>query len=191
MVKPFHLRQCIVVNIIVLDEKISISMKKLLLYLALCVILFGSSTCTAAQQTAITVEGTAIQPTSTSIVPSLGSCRPTIDDGVSPSYKPDTPERNVVGEGHILTGVVLSSETCKPIANAKLEFWPEEGNRGHPDLSRATFFTDRNGQYRFECNPPEHIHMRISAPGYRTIGVNSYHPEGQLQGIFDLVLQPE
>jgi hypothetical protein len=33
--------------------------------------------------------------------------------------------------------------------------------------------------------------MRISAPGYRTIGVNSYHPEGSAKGVFDIVLVPE
>jgi len=86
---------------------------------------------------------------------------------------------------------VLSSVDCKPIPNARLEFWPEEEELGHPDSSRATFFTDQNGRYRFECNLPDHIHMRISAPGYRTIGVNSYHPEGKSEGTFDIVLAPE
>jgi protocatechuate 3,4-dioxygenase beta subunit len=129
--------------------------------------------------------------TPTKIIALSHSCKPTLDDGVSPSYKPDTPERTVVGQGHVLTGVVLSGLDCKPIPDAKLEFWPEEQGLGHPDASRATFFTDQNGRYRFECNPPEHIHMRISAPGYRTIGVNSYHPEGKSVGTFDIVLMPE
>lgn len=119
------------------------------------------------------------------------SCAPTLDDGVSPSYQPDTPVRSVVGQGHVVTGMVLSGADCQPIAHARLEFWPEEAGPGHPDSSRATFFTDANGRYRFECNPPEHIHMRISAPGYRTIGVNSYHPGGTAQGTFDIVLVPE
>ena len=132
-----------------------------------------------------------IPATRTVVAASPQSCTPTHDDGVSPSYFPDTPERTIVGQGHVLTGVVLSSMDCQPIANAKLEFWPEEEGLGHPDSFRATFFTDQNGRYRFECNPPEHIHMRISAPGYRTIGVNSYHPEGQSEGRFDIVLQPE
>ncbi|HZM23023.1 MAG TPA: carboxypeptidase regulatory-like domain-containing protein [Anaerolineales bacterium] len=110
---------------------------------------------------------------------------------MSPSYKPNTPERTIVGRGHVVTGVVLSSVDCKPIPNAKLEFWPEEAGLGHPDSSRATFFTDQNGHYRFESNLPEHIHMRVSAPGYKTIGVNSYHPEGQAMGTFDIVLEPE
>lgn len=123
------------------------------------------------------------------VSPSL--CAPTLDDGVSPSYRPDAPIRSAVGRGHILTGVVRSSRGCLPIAGARLELWPEEGQRDHPDASRATLFTDRDGRYRFECDPPEHIHMRISAPGYRTIGVNSYHPDGQTTGSLDLVLAPQ
>jgi protocatechuate 3,4-dioxygenase beta subunit len=119
------------------------------------------------------------------------SCEPTFDDGVSPSYVPNAPERDVVGKGHVLTGIVLSSLDCQPIAHARLEFWPEEDGLGHPDSSRATLYTDEAGRYRFECNPPDHIHMRISAEGYRTIGVNSYHPNGQAEGTFDIVLQPE
>ena len=134
---------------------------------------------------------TPIQVTPANFVPETKrSCNPTLDDGVSPSYIPNAPERTIVGQGLVVTGVVLSNETCKPIANAKLEFWPEEEGLGHPDSSRATFFTDQNGQYRFECNPPDHIHMRISAPGFRTIGINSYHPNGQAEGIFDIVLEP-
>jgi protocatechuate 3,4-dioxygenase beta subunit len=155
------------------------------------VMIFESSACTVAQQTPVGVAPTPIRSTPTSLATPFRSCKPTFDDGVSPSYKPDAPERTVVGQGHILTGFVRSSVNCEPIGEAKLEFWPEEGELGHPDSSRATFFTDQQGYYRFECNPPEHIHMRISAPGYRTIGVNSYHPEGQAEGIFDIVLVPE
>ncbi len=111
------------------------------------------------------------------------TCSPTHDDELSPTYQPDTPVRSIVGHGHVLTGVVRSSDGCWPIANARLELWPEYANQGHPDAARATIFTDSTGTYRFECDPPEHIHMRISAPGYRTLAQNSYHPDGP-QGIF-------
>jgi protocatechuate 3,4-dioxygenase beta subunit len=150
-----------------------------------------NSGCISTQQSPVVAISTTIQITPTNMITESRSCRPTLNDGVSPSYKPDAPERTVVGQGHIVTGVVLSSVDCKPIANAKLEFWPEEEGLGHPDSSRATFFTDLEGRYRFECNLPEHIHMRISVPGYRTIGVNSYHPEGRAEGTLDLVLEPE
>lgn len=153
-----------------------------------------------ATQIATTPTPPTLTPTQASIsaaatAPSLSPtaarrCSPTNDDGVSGTYAPDTPVRNVVGHGHVLTGVVRSSRDCTPIANAKLEFWPEEANKGHPDSSRATLFSDQEGRYRFECNPPEHIHMRLSAPGYRTIGNNSYHPNGSATGTFDIVLVP-
>ena len=165
-------------------------MKKRSLCLVLVVMVLGSSACTVAP-TNVASTATSVQTTPTSGIVRSTSCTPTIDDGVSPSYKPDTPERNVVGHGHVLTGVVLSSNDCQPIAHVKLEFWPEEEGLEHPDESRATFFTDQNGNYRFESNPPEHIHMRISAPGYRTIGINSYHPEGRAEGVFEIVLVPE
>jgi protocatechuate 3,4-dioxygenase beta subunit len=154
------------------------------------ILLFWISACTPESKPISERTNIAVQ-TAPVITEINRTCQPTVDDGVSPSYKPDTPERTVVGHGHVVAGVVLSSVDCQPIANAKLEFWPEESGLGHPDLSRATFFTDQDGQYRFECNLPEHIHMRISAPGYRTIGVNSYHPEGKAEGIFDIVLEPE
>lgn len=118
------------------------------------------------------------------------SCAPTPDDGVSPSYKPGAPMRDEVGEGHQLTGTVTTSVDCSPIVGAKLELWTEEQGLGHPDEGRAVLVTDAEGRYRFRCNQPEHIHMRISADGFRTIGVNSYHPEGRPEGTFDLVLEP-
>jgi protocatechuate 3,4-dioxygenase beta subunit len=131
-------------------------------------------------------------PTSQPTAPqkSIASCKATQDDGISPSYKPDAPVRNIVGHGHILTGVVLSSRDCTPIANAKLEFWPEVEEKGHPDEQRATFYTDDQGRYRFESDIPDHIHMRISADGYKTIDNNQYHPEGRTEGVFDIVLRP-
>jgi protocatechuate 3,4-dioxygenase beta subunit len=122
--------------------------------------------------------------------PQRVTCSPTFDDGLSPSYKPDTPVRSVVGHGHVLTGVVLSSRDCQPIPNAKLEFWPEIEDKGHPEEQRAMLYTDSEGRYRFECDQPEHIHMRISAPGFRTLANNSYHPEGQPEGVFNIVLVP-
>lgn len=168
-----------------------VEIKNPLPLLLIFVVLFVSGACAPARQDSIeeTATPNPINPTIT-VNPSR-SCKPTLDDGVSPSHKPDAPERTVVGQGHVVTGIVLSSANCKPIANAKLEFWPEEEGLGHPDSARATFFTDQDGRYRFKCNPPEHIHMRISAQGYKMIGVNSYHPEGQAEGTFDIVLEPE
>jgi protocatechuate 3,4-dioxygenase beta subunit len=163
------------------------SFKHLLVTLLLLLL---ASSCIPAGQEPIEETETPISITPSAFNAPPRSCKPTFDDGVSPSYKPDASQRTVVGSGHVVTGTVLSSVDCQPIANARLEFWPEETGLGHPDSSRATFFTDENGRYRFECNLPEHIHMRISAEGFQTIGVNSYHPNGAAEGIFDIVLQP-
>jgi len=165
-------------------------MKKLYQFLLVYILAAGGAACTEVAQPVETASPTKII---VSIVPASPThdCTPTPDDGVSPSYQPDTPVRSIVGHGHVLTGAVLSSADCQPIPNAKLEFWPEEAGLGHPESSRATLFTESNGQYRFECNPPEHIHMRISAEGFHTIGVNSYHPEGAAKGIMNFVLVPE
>lgn len=168
-----------------------LTMNKFMRLLFIVVMIFGSSGCASAHQTSLDPMAISSQITPTKVVSKSHACEPTLDDGVSPSYKPDARERTVVGKGHVITGVVLSSVDCQPIANAQLEFWPEVGDLGHPDSARATFFTDQDGSYRFECDMPDHIHMRISAPGYRTIGVNSYHPNGQAQGTFDIVLEPE
>jgi protocatechuate 3,4-dioxygenase beta subunit len=165
--------------------------KNFVRFLTICTLIVACSACASAQQLSVDPALTGMTATPTTLAPTARSCRPTLDDGVSPSYRPNAPERTMVGEGHVVTGVVVSSVDCEPIPNAKLEFWPEEKRLGHPDSSRATFYTDQNGRYRFECNPPEHIHMRISAPGYRTIGVNSYHPDGAAEGTFDIVLEPK
>jgi protocatechuate 3,4-dioxygenase beta subunit len=72
-----------------------------------------------------------------------------------------------------------------------LEFWSEDPEQGHPDEYRATLFTDSAGAYRFECNPTDHIHMRISAEGYQEIASNAYHTEGRAEGTFEIVLAPQ
>jgi len=116
---------------------------------------------------------------------------PTLDDGLSPSYESGAPTRSIVGTGHVLTGRVVSRRDGSPIRGATLELWPEYEGRGHPDEARATVVTDMSGRYRFQCDPPEHIHMRITAAGYAGIAQNSYHPDGRAEGTFDVVLRPE
>lgn len=118
------------------------------------------------------------------------ACRPTFSDPASPTYRADAPIRSIVGQGLVLRGVVRSSQDCGPIAAAKLEFWPEAPDGGHPDQFRSTLFTDQAGAYQFQCNPTDHIHMRISAAGFTTIFSNAYHPHGKTEDNFDIVLVP-
>jgi hypothetical protein len=109
---------------------------------------------------------------------------------LSPSYRPGAPVRTVVGLGHVLTGTVRSSRDCAPIAGARVELWPEIAGRGHPDAQRATVLTAADGRYRFQSDPPEHIHMLVSAEGYEPLASNRYHPEGRASGRVDVLLSP-
>ncbi len=119
------------------------------------------------------------------------ACTPTMADDLSPSYRPGASVRASVGRGHILSGIVRSGRDCAPLAGARLELWPEAPGGDHPESSRATLFTDRAGAYRFECDPPDHIHMRATAPGHRAFASNAYHPQGRALGTFDIVLAPD
>jgi hypothetical protein len=111
-------------------------------------------------------------------------------DTLSPSYRPGAPVRAVVGQGHVLTGTVRSSRDCAPIAGARVELWPEIAGQGHPDGQRATVLTAADGGYRFQSDPPEHIHMLVSAEGFEPVASNRYHPEGRAAGRFDILLTP-
>lgn len=126
----------------------------------------------------------------------------------------NAPVRSSFGRGEILTGVVRSSRDCKPIANARVVFWMHNWTR-QDDLNEpvAVVFSDRDGVYRFETDPPRvsfaHLHIFISAPGFHSIQTNYYPfpenirssysfprpleeapPQGQQRGHFDLVLVP-
>jgi protocatechuate 3,4-dioxygenase beta subunit len=96
----------------------------------------------------------------------------------------------VVGQGHVLTGTVRSSRDCAPVAGARVELWPEIAGQGHPDSQRATVLTAADGGYRFQSDPPEHIHMLVSAEGFEPLASNRYHPEGGQRGRFDILLTP-
>jgi hypothetical protein len=92
----------------------------------------------------------------------------------------------------VLTGVVRSSVDCRPIAAARIVLQPAGNDDQHHYSQSATIITGADGAYRYESNPVEHIHMRVSAPGYRPIYTNRYHAErGQSEGTFDIVLVPE
>jgi protocatechuate 3,4-dioxygenase beta subunit len=130
--------------------------------------------------------------TTAAAAPAAGTCRAGYEepDTLSPSYRAGAPVRAVVGHGHVLTGTVRSGRDCSPIAGARVELWPEIAGQGHPDAQRATVLTDAGGRYRFQSDPPEHIHMLVSAEGFEPLASNRYHPEGRAAGRFDIVLTP-
>ena len=126
------------------------------------------------------------------------SCKPTPPDSLGPFYKPNAPVRSSVGKGYLLAGAVKSAEDCSLIAKAKIEFWLTGPDGNYNDDHRATVFSDTSGNYSFESNLPKdyafrppHIHIRISAAGYKTLVTQHYPEEGKKQGRFDLVIKPK
>lgn len=124
-------------------------------------------------------------------------CKPTPPDALGPFYKPEAPVRASVGKGYLLGGTVKSSKTCLPISGARIEFWLAGPDGSYDDAHRATVVADDSGAYRFEsnfppsyANRPPHIHLRVSAEGFKTLVTQHYPQRGQSQASFDLVLQP-
>jgi protocatechuate 3,4-dioxygenase beta subunit len=123
------------------------------------------------------------------------SCTPTRADLLGPYYKPGAPVRSHVGSGYILTGTVRAASDCAPVALARLEFWLTGPDGRYTDDRRATVLSDAQGHYRFESSFPApyagvqpHIHVRVSAKGYRTLATRYFPPARQPEGTFDLVL---
>ncbi len=128
---------------------------------------------------------------------SVKDCEPTPSDYLGPFYKPNAPVRSSVGKGYNLKGMVMSSKDCTPIANARIELWLTGPDGSYDDDHRATIFSDDDGRYRFESNLPRgyygrppHIHIRISAEGFKILATQHYSSRGQTNGEFDIVLIP-
>lgn len=125
-------------------------------------------------------------------------CAPTPPDAMGPFYKPKAPLRNGVGKGYELRGVVMSTINCAPIQQARIELWMAGPDGEYTDDYRATVIPNQSGEYYFEChlppayfNRPPHIHMRVSASGFKTLVTQHYPEAGLKTGTLDLVLIPE
>jgi protocatechuate 3,4-dioxygenase beta subunit len=122
-------------------------------------------------------------------------CRQTPPDALGPFYEPGAPVRAKVGTGYVLSGRVLAARTCRAIPRARIEFWLANPQGEYDDAHRATLFAGRRGGYRFESNRPPsyqsrppHIHIRVSARGYRTLVTQHYPRTGRRSAVFNVVL---
>jgi protocatechuate 3,4-dioxygenase beta subunit len=76
------------------------------------------------------------------------------------------------------------------------EFWLVNQRGRYDDAHRATVIARRDGRYRFESNRPvsyssrpPHIHMRVTARGFRTLVTQHYPRAGRSTATFNLVLR--
>jgi protocatechuate 3,4-dioxygenase beta subunit len=125
-------------------------------------------------------------------------CTPTPPDALGPFYKPNAPLRYSVGKGYELSGRVMSTADCSPIPQAHIEFWMAGPDGDYKDDYRATVIPNQAGEYYFESHlpppyfgRPPHIHMRVSANGFKTLVTQHYPEAGSKTGRLDLVLIPK
>jgi protocatechuate 3,4-dioxygenase beta subunit len=104
--------------------------------------------------------------------PRATTCKPTESDGLGPfGQGGSAPLRAKFGTGFVLSGRVLRSLDCKPLAGAVIELW-QAGKNGYDRKGRASAITGRNGGFRFTGPAPvaystsAHIHIRVSADGF-------------------------
>jgi protocatechuate 3,4-dioxygenase beta subunit len=130
--------------------------------------------------------------------PDATRCRPTPTDAFGPFGRGTPPFRAKIGTGHVLTGLVLSSITCGPLARARVELWQANRFGRYTRATSASVLTNRFGRFRFEGpyppsyeGRPGHIHLRIFARAHEPLLARYVPPEGTRRGSIRLVLRLE
>lgn len=133
-----------------------------------------------------------------SAVPAAPGCPPTIDDGAGPFGRGAPPRRAKIGTGHVLTGIVLSSVDCGPLAGARIHLWQANRRGEYVRSGSATVVTDRAGRFRFEGprpvayeGRPPHIHLRVAAADHELLVTRYVSRPGARRGFVRLVLVPQ
>jgi protocatechuate 3,4-dioxygenase beta subunit len=138
------------------------------------------ATATATSSTSPTSSAAATQTTTNAALGCTAPATAIVELTEGPYYKANPPQNatlrtaGIAGTPLTLTGYVVS-QSCQPIANAKLDFWQADGN-GNYDNSGYTLrgwqLTDANGAYRLETVIPglypgrtEHIHFKVTVNG--------------------------
>jgi len=100
-------------------------------------------------------------------------CEPTPGMHMGTHHKPITTAKVDISKGMVVSGQVLSSKDCKPIAGARIAHWQTNTEGVYVDELRAFMFSDNKGNYRFETEwpgaPIPHIHFQVSANGYKPL----------------------
>lgn len=141
--------------------------------------------------------------------PLFAQCRRTPADALGPFYvavdgiSADLCQRDR-SPGIVVSGRVAAVPECVPITDALIEVWHANKDGaysrigdGRADdaacLLRSNVRSDEGGRYSFRTlapgvypGRPRHIHLRISAPGFRTLVTQMYFPPQE--GIDPLLL---
>jgi len=123
------------------------------------------------------------------------ACPPTDADMLGPFYVAGAPERSKTGEGLAVQGAVRSTRECTALPGAKLEWWSANTTGEYDALHRATQITARDGRFRYTTDMPAkypgrpvHLHVKVSAPGHKTLVTQVYPKPSQKEVALDFVL---
>ena len=129
--------------------------------------------------------------------PAQARCAPTPNDGAGPFSRGAPPLRAKIGTGHVLTGVVLSTD-CKPIAGARVQLMQANRDYVYTRALSGTVITNRSGRFRYEGprptssgGRPAHIHLRVIADEHEILYARYVPARGANRGSIRLVLEPE
>jgi len=122
-------------------------------------------------------------------------CPPTASDAEGPFYKSGAPIRDNTGRGLTIRGTVRSADSCTPIPGARLEWWLANARGTYDDEHRGALVTAEDGGFRFETDfppayfgRPPHIHVKVFAPGHRTLTTQIYPEKGAQSVTLTLVV---
>jgi protocatechuate 3,4-dioxygenase beta subunit len=123
------------------------------------------------------------------------ACPPTDADMLGPFYVAGAPELRRTGEGLAVRGVARSTRECTALPGAKIEWWSANATGEYDALHRATQITARDGRFRYTTDmpakypgPPVHLHVKVSAPGHKTLVAQVYPKPSQKEVALDFVL---
>jgi protocatechuate 3,4-dioxygenase beta subunit len=123
------------------------------------------------------------------------NCPPTASDAEGPFYKASAPIRENTGRGLTVNGTVRSAGSCTPIPGARLEWWLANGQGSYDDEHRGALVTAEDGDFQFETDfppayfgRPPHVHVKVFAPGHRTLTTQIYPEQGRTAVALDLVV---
>jgi protocatechuate 3,4-dioxygenase beta subunit len=145
---------------------------------------------------AVTLAAAALAASVGDVAPGA-TCAPTAPDAFGPFGRSIPPQRAKIGKGHVLTGTVLSSVNCAPLAGAQVQLWQVSKSGRYTVAGSATVITDREGRFRFEGPyPPQyegippHIHLRVVAKNHVTLLARYVPAPRERRGAIRLVLRP-
>jgi protocatechuate 3,4-dioxygenase beta subunit len=126
------------------------------------------------------------------------TCAPTRADDLGPFYEPNAPERDKTGQGLVISGTVRSARDCSSLSGAVIEWWAANAHGDYDNAHRATQRASADGSYQYTTDfpgtypgRPPHVHVRVTAPGHRTLVTQVYPQQTQTALSLDLVLAPQ